>query len=112
MFARSKDTLYLQDNDGCYTFDDRSYAPASAVSRGGDQHVRAAMDGAIVDLRVTQGQAVNAGDVVAVLEAMKMAHQLKASIDGVVEKVSVELGQQVKARQILVTLEAKQEAME
>jgi biotin carboxyl carrier protein len=69
----------------------------------GDEHVRAAMDGAIVDIKVAKGDHVNAGDVVAILEAMKMAHQLKAGVDGVIDQVNIEIGQQVKSRQILIT---------
>ncbi len=103
-FVDSVDTLYLQDQRGCYAFDDISYAPAAAASAGGDENVRASMDGAIVEIAVAPGDLVKAGDVVAILEAMKMAHQLKAGVDGVVDQLSVEVGQQVKARQIIVTI--------
>jgi geranyl-CoA carboxylase alpha subunit len=103
-FVDSVDTLYLQDQRGCYAFDDISYAPATAASAGGDENVRASMDGAIVEIAVASGDLVKAGDVVAILEAMKMAHQLKAGVDGVVDQLSVEVGQQVKARQIIVTI--------
>jgi geranyl-CoA carboxylase alpha subunit len=103
-FVDSVDTLYLQDQRGCYAFDDISYAPATAASAGGDENVRASMDGAIVEIAVAPGDLVKAGDVVAILEAMKMAHQLKAGVDGVVDQLSVEVGQQVKARQIIVTI--------
>jgi geranyl-CoA carboxylase alpha subunit len=103
-FIDRVDTLYLQDRRGCYAFDDISYAPATAASAGGDENVRASMDGAIVEIAVASGDLVKAGDVVAILEAMKMAHQLKAGVDGVVDQLSVEVGQQVKARQIIVTI--------
>lgn len=102
-FIHLGDRLMLQYELACYTFDDVSYAPASSVAAGGDEHVRAAMDGAIVELNVSKGEHVKAGDVVAILEAMKMAHPLKAGVDGVVDQVNVEVGQQVKSRQIIVT---------
>jgi geranyl-CoA carboxylase alpha subunit len=102
-FIHLDECLHMQHELASYTYKDASYAPASSVSSAGDEHVRAAMDGAIVDIKVAKGDHVKAGDVVAILEAMKMAHQLKASIDGIVDQVSIEIGQQVKARQILVT---------
>ena len=106
-FIHSGERLHLQHQLACYTFEDASYAAASSAISAGDEHVRAAMDGAIVDIKVAKGDHVKAGDVVAILEAMKMAHQLKASIDGVVDQVNIEIGQQVKSRQILVTTAEK-----
>ena len=57
-----------------------TYQPAVSASSGGDAEVKAAMDGAIVDVKVKVGDTVERGDVIAVLEAMKMAHQLKAGV--------------------------------
>jgi geranyl-CoA carboxylase alpha subunit len=102
-FIYSAACLHLQHMLAGYTFEDVSYAPASSVSRAGDEYVRAAMDGAIVDIKVAKGDHVKAGDVVVILEAMKMAHQLKAGVDGVVDQLNIEIGQQVKSRQILLT---------
>jgi len=102
-FIHSGEYLHLQHELACYTYEDASYAAASSAISAGDEHVRAAMDGVIVDIKVAKGDHVNAGDVVAILEAMKMAHQLKAGVDGVVDQVNIEIGQQVKSRQILVT---------
>lgn len=102
-FSHSGACLHLQHKLAYYTFEDVSYAPASSAMSAGDEHVRAAMDGAIVDIKVAKGDHVKAGDVVAILEAMKMAHQLKAGVDGVIDKVNIEIGQQVKSRQILIT---------
>jgi geranyl-CoA carboxylase alpha subunit len=102
-FSHSGACLHLQHKLAYYTFEDVSYAPARSAMSAGDEHVRAAMDGAIVDIKVAKGDHVNAGDVVAILEAMKMAHQLKAGVDGVIDQVNIEIGQQVKSRQILIT---------
>ncbi len=102
-FSHSGACLHLQHELAYYTFEDISYAPASSAMSAGDEHVRAAMDGAIVDIKVAKGDHVKAGDVVAILEAMKMAHQLKAGVDGVIDQVNIEIGQQVKSRQILIT---------
>ncbi|MNR03009.1 Acetyl-/propionyl-coenzyme A carboxylase alpha chain [compost metagenome] len=64
------------------------------------------MDGAIVEVLVEQGSQVSKGQLLLVLEAMKMEHPLKASIDGVVRRVGVSRGDQVKNRQLLVEIEA------
>jgi geranyl-CoA carboxylase alpha subunit len=62
------------------------------------------MDGAIIGVEVKVGQRVEKGDVVAVLEAMKMEHSLKADVDGLIESVTVVAGAQVKGKQLLVVI--------
>ncbi|MDT4886999.1 2-oxoglutarate carboxylase large subunit [compost metagenome] len=64
------------------------------------------MDGAIVEVLVAEGGRVSKGQLLVVLEAMKMEHPLKASIDGVVRRIGVSCGDQVKNRQLLVEIEA------
>ena len=64
------------------------------------------MDGAIVDVLVEEGARVSKGQLLMVLEAMKMEHPLKAGADGVVRRVGVSQGDQVKNRQLLVEIEA------
>jgi geranyl-CoA carboxylase alpha subunit len=63
------------------------------------------MDGAIVEVLVEEGSRVSKGQLLLVLEAMKMEHPLKASIDGLVRRVGVNRGDQVKNRQLLVEIE-------
>ncbi|MNR58171.1 2-oxoglutarate carboxylase large subunit [compost metagenome] len=64
------------------------------------------MDGAIVEVLVAEGERVSKGQLLVVLEAMKMEHPLKAGIDGVIRRVQVSQGDQVKNRQLLVEVEA------
>ncbi len=70
------------------------------------------MDGAIVAILVEEGQMVEAGQTLVVLEAMKMEHQLKAGVAGRVESISTQVGQQVKTKQILVTVKGAEDAAE
>jgi geranyl-CoA carboxylase alpha subunit len=63
------------------------------------------MDGAIVQVLVSEGSPVSKGQLLLVLEAMKMEHPLKAGVDGVVRRVRVIQGDQVKNRQILLEVE-------
>lgn len=67
--------------------------------------VKAPMDGAITLLQVQEGDVVSKGQLLLVLEAMKMEHPLKAGIDGVVKAIAVTAGDQVRNRQVLLQIE-------
>ncbi|OPB00094.1 3-methylcrotonyl-CoA carboxylase [Pseudomonas fluorescens] len=67
--------------------------------------VKAPMDGAIVDVRVSAGESVTKGQLLLVLEAMKMEHPLVAGIDGVIKGIQVIAGDQVRNRQVLLEIE-------
>lgn len=77
-------------------------ARKSAAAAGND--VIAPMHGVVVEIPVAAGAAVNEGDVVAVIEAMKMMNEIRAHKTGTVATVHVEAGATVEARAPLVTL--------
>ena len=64
--------------------------------------LKAPMPGLIVDIRVQPGQAVQKGDPLLVLEAMKMENILKAPADGTVGTIKVNLRDNVQKGQVLV----------
>jgi len=64
------------------------------------------MQGTVVKVAVEEGQVVAAGDLVAVLEAMKMQHEMSARAGGIVARLAVKVGDQVAARQLLLELDA------
>nr|WP_281426525.1 acetyl/propionyl/methylcrotonyl-CoA carboxylase subunit alpha [Paracoccus bogoriensis] len=72
---------------------------------GGEALTRAPMPGLLRAVDVVAGQSVQAGDRLAVLEAMKMEHSLTASRDGVVAEVLASPGDQVEAGAPLIRLE-------
>ena len=72
--------------------------PAGAVA------VKAPMPGTIMKVNVTVGQAVKKGDVLCVLEAMKMENDISAPQDGTVASVNVQKGASVQGEDVLVTL--------
>jgi geranyl-CoA carboxylase alpha subunit len=106
---------YLLDSDGIeidldgrvYHFEDTTYQATSRSSAGGDGVLRAPMTGTISAVRVAPDQIVARGDVLAVLEAMKMEQQIIAPIAGSVRTIAVAAGHQVKARDILFVIEAE-----
>ncbi|MDY7067862.1 Acetyl-/propionyl-coenzyme A carboxylase alpha chain [Pseudomonas extremaustralis] len=83
----------------------RTQQVAARQADVGSGTVKAPMDGAIVDVRVSTGDRVTQGQLLLVLEAMKMEHPLKAGMDGVVKGVQVMAGDQVRNRQVLLEIE-------
>ena len=67
-------------------------------------HITAPLPGVISDLNVTVGAKVEAGDILLVLEAMKMENEIYASTAGFIEEVCVEVGQQVGRGDLLVKI--------
>lgn len=78
-------------------------AAAPTASASGEKVV-SPMPGTILKVNVSQGQAVKAGDVLLVLEAMKMENDIVAPADGVVKQLLVQKGSTVDTDQILAIL--------
>ncbi len=68
-------------------------------------NVKAPMPGMVLDVLVDKGQAVNSGDTLLVLEAMKMENNIKAPLDGIVKQVVCESGIAVEKNDILIIFE-------
>jgi biotin carboxyl carrier protein len=82
-------------------------APAAAPAPAGVQGsvtIAAPMPGTILKVNVSNGQAVKKGDVLMVLEAMKMENEIMAPNDGTVSSVNVNAGASVEAGTTLCTL--------
>ena len=80
-------------------------APAPKVQgSAGATAVNAPMPGNILKVNVSVGQQVKSGDVLCVLEAMKMENDIPAPADGVVASVNVQKGASVNSGDVLITL--------
>jgi len=64
----------------------------------------APMPGKIISVKVSKGQKINAGDVVIILEAMKMEQEIKSSLSGTVADILVAAGDTVRKEQSLITV--------
>ena len=78
----------------------KAAAPASA----GAITITAPMPGTILDVKVSVGQTIQKGDVVCVLEAMKMENDIPASQSGTVASINVQKGSNVNANDVIITL--------
>lgn len=88
--------------------DERSRAAEAVVGTGGasGQQLCAIMPGVIVDVLVEEGDTVEAGQTVLVLEAMKMQNPMQAEGPGVVSRVIAKKGVAVAGGELLIEIEA------
>ena len=78
-------------------------APAPVAAAAGEQ-VTAPMPGTILKVNVTQGAAVKKGDILVVLEAMKMENEILAPKDGTVAQIAVSKGATVDTGALLAVI--------
>ncbi|WAJ22708.1 biotin/lipoyl-containing protein [Lacrimispora xylanolytica] len=79
-------------------------APAAPAGSQGSVTVPAPMPGKILGVKVSVGQAVKKGDVLVILEAMKMENEIVAPSDGTVASINVSNGDAVESGATLATL--------
>ncbi len=70
-----------------------------------DTNIKAPMPGLILEISVSKGQEVKEGDILLVLEAMKMENMLIAPQDGVIKSIEVQKGDAVDKKQLLIEME-------
>ena len=79
-------------------------APQPAAPAGAGSPIKAPLPGTITEIKVQQGQQVNVGDVVLVLEAMKMQNNIEAEYAGTVTSITVKAGDTVMEGAVLLTI--------
>ena len=80
-------------------------APAPAAPAGEGEQITSPMPGTILAVNVTAGQSVKKGDVLMVLEAMKMENEIMCPRDGVVSSVQAAKGASVESGTLLCVLQ-------
>ena len=76
----------------------------ASASDGEGTPVKAALPGNVLKVLVTEGDSIEEGDVLAVVEAMKMETEIKSPVSGTVKSVDIEVGNKVQTGQVLVTI--------
>lgn len=74
------------------------------ASQRAEFHLKAPMPGLVVAITVEEGQAVKKGDVLVILESMKMQNELKSAREGTVTRLRVHPGDNVEQRQLLLSV--------
>ncbi len=79
-------------------------APAPAAVAAGDTPLTAPMPGKVSKIVAKAGDTVKKGDVVLMLEAMKMQNEIAAPVDGTVKSINVDVNENVKPGQIMAVI--------
>jgi biotin carboxyl carrier protein len=80
-------------------------AGKAGMAEMGEYNLKAPMPGLAVAVLVSEGQAVIKGQVLLILESMKMQNELKSPRDGVVGRIRVKAGESVEQRQTLLNVQ-------
>ena len=103
-FKALENSIYVATATGDMRFDDLSRQLSAGSTSVGSGKLQAVMDGVIVDIKLAIGDKVTKGDVVVVMEAMKMEHPIKANADGIIKSINISSGDQVKSKQLLAQI--------
>lgn len=79
-------------------------AAGAGVAEGGEFHLKAPMPGLVVAVPVSEGQTIEKGQVLIILESMKMQNELKAPRAGMVGRIRVKAGESVEQKQTLLSV--------
>ena len=79
--------------------------PAVVPKASTGSYVKSPLPGVVLEIKVSVGDTVKTGDVIMVLEAMKMENNIQADADGVVAKISVEKGASILEGAELIVIE-------
>jgi biotin carboxyl carrier protein len=90
-------------NGKLFDFSVKEGIEAKATSSEGTP-IKAALPGNVLKVLVSEGDSIAEGDVIAVVEAMKMETEIKSPVSGTVNSVEIEVGNKVQAGQVLVTV--------
>jgi biotin carboxyl carrier protein len=82
----------------------RLRAAAGGVAASGEFHLKAPMPGMVISIPVTEGQVVKKGQVLLILESMKMQNELKSPKDGTVARIRIKAGEAAEQKQALMSV--------
>ena len=91
-------------NGKLYDFSIKEGIEAGQAVAGDGEPIKAALPGTVLKVLVEEGDSISEGDVIAVVEAMKMETEIKSPKSGTVKSVDIEVGNHVQTGQVLVTI--------
>ena len=91
-------------NGKLFDFSVKEGIEAKAADSGEGTPVKAALPGNVLKVLVSEGDSIAEGDIIAVVEAMKMETEIKSPVGGTVKSVEIEVGNKVQTGQVLVTI--------
>ncbi len=111
LFARTApNTWQLGTGRAVHTFERKIPGQENTDTSGQDGIVRSPMHGVLIEVCVEAGQDVSAGTRLAVVEAMKMQHDVRAAVAGKVARIAAEVGTQVADGALLVEISPQEDA--
>ena len=108
-YAPSTDTIEIADDGVEHTLTNLNAIYSHNEDAGGEGTIIAPMHGALLEVFVRKGDLVSKGQRLAILEAMKMQHEILADIDGIVSAVNVEAGTQIAADTLMIEIEYQED---
>ena len=103
-YAIALDGNKAKVNGKDYDFSVKEGIEAKGTSSGEGTPVKAALPGNVLKVLVSEGDTIEEGDVIAVVEAMKMETEIKSPASGTIQSVEIEVGNKVQTGQVLVTI--------
>jgi len=79
-------------------------AAGGGIAESGEFHLKAPMPGLVVAIPVEEGQEIKKGQVILILESMKMQNELKSPRDGTIGRIRVKTGESVEQKQTLLSV--------
>ncbi|MBD5402782.1 biotin attachment protein [bacterium] len=103
-YAVSLDGGKATVNGKSYDINVKEGIEEKAAVSGEGTPIKAALPGNVLKVLVSEGDSIAEGDVIAVVEAMKMETEIKSPVSGTVKSVDIEVGNKVQTGQVLVTV--------
>ena len=97
--------VWIQCGDETASFTDTLLAPAATAEVASSGQIVAPMPGSVLRVEIAPGETVEKGQVLLVLEAMKMEQTIEARLSGTIARLLIEHGQQVTPGQVMVVIE-------
>lgn len=104
--AGNHDEFWVQSREGTFCLIWQNPLPLPKTNNVSEGSLKAPMTGQVVKLSVEIGQTVEKGQVLLIMEAMKMEHRIQAPYSGVVEAIRYKVGESVQQDEVLLALKA------